>query len=73
VKWTYKDCEVEITAVNGLPTGNRFTPIVEIHCNNTINPEHRLRTRKTFETEIQTQLHGQRLAKLWIDKCVRMN
>ena len=67
MKWTYKECEVEVTAVYESQGKKRLTPTVEIRCKDTGEP-HLLTTKKSFATEMQAELFGAQIAREWIDE-----
>jgi hypothetical protein len=66
MKWTYKNCAVEITAVKK-PPSLKFVPIVEITPYGT---EDRIRIiiSESFTTSPRAEECGQDSAREWIDK-----
>lgn len=71
MKWVYKECEVEITAVHDSPAQFWLTPIVEIDCAPAGIVVHTLTTKEIFESAVEAELYGQRMAKEWIDENVK--
>jgi hypothetical protein len=67
MKWTYKECEVEITAIYDMSANVTFTPIVEIDCKDANGSEY-LTSSKLFASAMEAELYGQRMAKEWIDE-----
>jgi hypothetical protein len=66
MKWTYKNCAVEITAVKQ-PPSLKFVPIVEITPYGT---EDRIRIiiSESFINSLMAEKDGQDSAREWIDK-----
>jgi hypothetical protein len=66
MKWTYKNCAVEITAVKK-PPSLKFVPTVEITPYGT---EDRIRIiiSESFTTSSMAEKNGQDSAREWIDK-----
>ena len=66
MKWTYKNCDVEITAVKK-PPSPKFVPFVEITPYGT---EDRIRIiiNEFFTTSSMAEKNGQDSAREWIDK-----
>ena len=70
MKWTYKECEVEVIAVYESAGVKRLTPTVEIRCKDA-GETHLLTTKKSFSTEMQAELFGAEMAREWIDENVQ--
>jgi hypothetical protein len=66
MKWTYKNCDVEITTVKK-PPSLKFVPTVEITPDGT---EDRIRIiiSESFTTSSMAEKTGQDSAREWIDK-----
>jgi hypothetical protein len=66
MKWTYKECDVIITAVKK-PPRLKLSPFVEITPYGT---EDRIRiiTSESFTTSPRAEEYGQDMAREWIDK-----
>jgi hypothetical protein len=69
MKWTYKNCDVEITTVKK-PPSLKFVPIVEITPYGT---EDRIRIiiSESFTTSSMAEKNGQDSAREWIDKHIK--
>ena len=70
MKWSYKECDVEITASRHPFVRALLTPTVEIRCNGAVDP-HVLMSQETFASDIEAELHGVTMAKEWIDENVK--
>ena len=69
MKWFYRECDVEITAVYDTAAKVMFTPTVEIMCKAVAKP-HILTTKDTFKSAVEAELHGALIARAWIDENV---
>jgi len=67
MKWTYRNCDVEITALFDSPAKVSFTPVVEINCT-ARGLQTLLTTGKSFSTTEQAEEYGQDMAREWIDE-----
>ena len=67
MKWTYKDCDVEITITFDTAVKSDLTPIVEIDCKDGRDLII-LTTSQTFRTAESAELFGQDMARKWIDE-----
>ena len=70
LKWTYKDCDVEVTATATIfdsPAGLAFLPVVKIH-SKTVETQSGISTSKFFPTPESAEQHGLELAHQWIDR-----
>ena len=66
VKWTYKNCDVQITATAD-STSEGFTIIVEVDCTTVV--AHRvISISKPFSTAAFAEQCGRALARDWIDR-----
>jgi hypothetical protein len=65
MKWTYREFTVEITVAYVSASQMGFTPIVIIARQGSEDTMIRLSTTEAFETVIQAELHGQRIALDW--------
>ena len=66
MKWTYKNCDVQITATDD-PTSEGFTIIVEVDCTTVVT--HRvISISKSFPTAAFAEQCGRALARDWIDR-----
>jgi hypothetical protein len=65
MKWTYKECDVIITAVWNSPS-LKLTPFVEINCKYTTGRHIVLTTAKSFTTVAMAEHGGQNMAREWI-------
>ena len=67
MKWTYKNCAVEITVAVKKPPSLKFIPFVEITPYGT---EDRIRIiiSESFTTSPRAEECGQDMAREWIDK-----
>jgi len=66
MKWTYKNCDVEITAVKK-PPRLKFVPFVEITPYGT-EDQIRIVISESFTTSPMAEEYGQDMAREWIDK-----
>ena len=67
IKWTYRNCHVEITILFDSPAKVSVTPVVEIDCH-APGLQTLLTTGKSFLTTEQAEEYGQEMAREWIDK-----
>ena len=68
MKWTYRDCEVEITTTFDTSANSYLTPIVEIDCKDGRDRQTTLTTSQAFRTAESAELFGQEMARKWIDE-----
>ena len=67
MKWTYKECDVIITAVWNSPS-LKLSPFVEINCKYTTGRHIVLTAAKSFTTIAMAEHSSQNMAREWIDK-----
>jgi hypothetical protein len=66
MKWSYKDCDVQVTAtVDSKRSG--YTPIVEVDCT-TVAVHRAIVISKSFPTPAVAEKRGRALARDWIDR-----
>ena len=70
MKYTYRNCTVEITALFDSPAKVTFTAVVEIDCNDP-GLHTLLTTGNSFLTTEQAEEYGQEMARKWIDAYTR--
>ena len=68
MKWTYKDCDVEITTPFDSAAQLFVTPIVQIDCRDGSEQQITLTTSQTFRTAESAEIFGQDMARKWIDE-----
>ena len=67
MRWSYKDCDVEITTAFD-PDTMFISPIVEIDCDNRFGRATTIITSKAFPTAELAEECGIELARDWIEK-----
>ena len=67
MKWSYKNCEVQLNTAGETDGTGRLRLVVEIRCKETV-PSHLLTTGEYFASERQAVLFGATMAHQWIDE-----
>ena len=67
MKWSYKDCDVEVTTAFD-PPSMLITPIIEIDCKKSFGRVTTITTSMTSRTTQLAEECGQDMARDWIEK-----
>ena len=67
MKWTYRNCSVEITATAQSPSTITFMPVVKIYYG-TAGAHKLLATTESFPTPELAEQRGMNMARKWIDE-----